>query len=255
MAPSAGKAYDIFNRFQAAVDKYIGLRVRFLGTICRDQAIATSVARQYPVALGSPSTPACQDFNLLADNINKTYKAGLIQLLRFSRYWKQRMAKAAQTSSTETKTESLEPRKVPALSPQASAESVWQCASIQLKQLIELGSIRHEQIVKLISELTTLTNSQNEKIKLLSTFKNPKTVQPTNLNTVFPSESSLTSPHPKVPIDNVQGQRAITLKHQYDESTFGSQELLLKNLRAATSRGGAPLLALLESARSHKTPE
>jgi hypothetical protein len=165
------------------------------------------------------------------------------------------MAKAAQTSSTETKTESLEPRKVPALSPQASAESVWQCASIQLKQLIELGSIRHEQIVKLISELTTLTNSQNEKIKLLSTFKNPKTVQPTNLNTVFPSESSLTSPHPKVPIDNVQGQRAITLKHQYDESTFGSQELLLKNLRAATSRGGAPLLALLESARSHKTPE
>jgi MinD-like ATPase involved in chromosome partitioning or flagellar assembly len=256
MASSANKACDIFNRFQAAVDKYTGLRVRFLGTIWRDQAIATSVVRQYPVALGSPNTPACQNFNLIADNIDKTYKTGLIKLLRFRCYWQQRMAKAAEEKAAQiSSTETLEPIKVSAPTLQACTESDWQCASMQLKQLIEHGSIRQEQIGKLISELTTLTNSQNEKTKLTSDLKNPHTIQPTNLNTEFPSESSLTGPHPKAPIDNAQSPRAITLKHQYDESTFGSQALLLKNLRADPSRGGTPLLALLENVRSHKTPE
>jgi MinD-like ATPase involved in chromosome partitioning or flagellar assembly len=257
MAPSVNKARYIFKRFQAAVDKYIGLRVRFLGAICRDQAIAASVTRQYPVALGSPSISACQDFNLLADNIDKTYKAGLIKPLRFSRYWQQRMAKAAQakpvqTPSPQTKTETQQPAKASALSPQTFAESVWQSASTQLKQLIELGSIRQEQIDKLISELRTLANTQSETGQLHSS---PNPIQPNNLNTGLPAESSLTDPHQKGSRDNAQDSGAMTLKHQYDESTFGSQELLLKKLREATGNREVPLLALLENARNHKAHE
>jgi flagellar biosynthesis protein FlhG len=265
MVPSVNKGHDIFKRFQGAVDKYIGLRVRFLGSISSHQAIATSVARQTPVTMGSPSTPACQDFNLLADNIDKTYKAGLIKSFCFSYYWRQRMAKAAQTSSAQatptqssspqTKTETQEPTKAPALTPQAFAESVWQSASNQLKQLIELGSVRQESIDKLISELRTLANTQSEKRQLPRTLENPSAIQHSNLNTGLPTENGPTEPHPKVPIDDAQDPGTMTLKHQYDESTFGSQELLLKNLREATGSGGVPLLALLENARIHKTHE
>lgn len=252
MALSVNKAHDIFNRFQTAVDKYIGLRVRFLGTIWRDQAIAASVARQYPVTLGSPSTPACQDFNLLADNIDKTYNAGLIKSLCFSRYWQQRMAKAAQTSTPKTKTETQEPTTTPALTPNTFAESVWQSASIQLKQLIELGSIRQEQIDKLISELRTLANNQSEKAQLPIILKNSNPIQHTKINTGLPSESNPMASLQKTPIDNVPEPGTMALKHQYDESTFGSQELLLKNLREVTGSGEIPLLALLETAKNHK---
>lgn len=260
MAPSVNKAHDIFKRFQAAVDKYIGLRVRFLGTIWRDKAIAASVARQYPVALGSPSAPACQDFNLLADNIDKTYKAGLIKSLRFSRYWQQRMAKAAlakptQNPSPQANTETLEPSKVSALTPEAFAESVWQNASTQLKQLIELGGIRQEQIDKLISELRTLASTQSDKAQLPSALKNPNPIQHTHLNIGLPVERPPTDSDQKEPTENTQDSSAVALKHQYDESTFGSQELLLKNLREATGHGGVPLLALLENAKNHKAHE
>ena len=80
MAPGVSRAQNIFNRFQAAVDKYIGLRIIFLGSICRDQAIVNAVARQHPVALGAPSTEACQDFNLLADNNDKSYQASPLKI-------------------------------------------------------------------------------------------------------------------------------------------------------------------------------
>lgn len=282
MAPSVDKAHEIFKRFEAAVDKYIGLRVRFLGAICHHQAIAAAVARQYPIALGSPSTPACKDFNLLADNIDKTYKAGLIKSLCFSRYWQQRMDKATQSKSdhttsdhatlaqgtstqtsnpqtrTETKTETQDPTNAPALTSDAFAESVWQSASTQLKQLIELGNIRQESIDKLISELRTLANTQIEKRQLPSVFKNQNPIQYSNLNTGLSTEISPTEAHQKEayqnePIDNGQHPGAMTLKHQYDESAFGSQELLLKNLRAANGRES--LLALLEKARNHKVKE
>jgi hypothetical protein len=270
MVPSVNKGHDIFKRFQAAVDKYIGLRVRFIGTIWRDQAIATAVARQTPVALSSPSTPACQDFNLLAINIDKTYRAGLIKSFCFSHYWQQRMAKAAQaisaqttsaqvtprqSSSPQTKTETQESTKEPVLTPRVFAESVWQSASNQLKQLIELGSIRQDSIDELISELRALSNTKSEKGQLPSTLKSPNPIQHNNLKPGLPTESSPTDPHQKAPIDNIQDPGTMTLKHQYDESTFGSQELLLKNLREATGSGGVPLLALLENARNHKTHE
>jgi len=260
MAPSVNKAHDIFKRFQAAVDKYIGLRVRFLGTIWRDQAIAASVARQYPVALGSPSTPACQDFNLLADNIDKTYRAGLIKSLPFSRYWQQRMAKASLSKVTTplnqaSKPAAPEPTTSAAITPQAFAENVWQNASVQLKQLIELGSIRQEQIDKLISDLRTLAIAQSEKAQLPSPVKNPNPIQQANLNIGLHTENGIASALQNDQAENTEDQSVSPLKHQYDESTFGSQELLLKNLREATGSGGVPLLALLESARNHKALE
>ena len=264
MAPSVNKAHDIFKRFQAAVDKYIGLRVRFLGTIWRDQAIAASVARQYPVALGSPSTPACQDFNLLADNIDKTYRAGLIKSLRFSRYWQQRMAKATVSKVTSPLTQAVKmpvsepttsPTITPPITPQAFAENVWQNASVQLKQLIELGSIRQEQIDKLISDLRTLAIAQSEKAQLPSPVKNPNPIQQANLNIGLHAESAIATAHQSGQAENTQNLSATPLKHQYDESTFGSQELLLKNLREATGSGGVPLLALLENAKNHKALE
>jgi len=260
MAPSVNKAHDIFKRFQAAVDKYIGLRVRFLGTIWRDQAIAASVARQYPVALGSPSTPACQDFNLLADNIDKTYRAGLIKTLRFSRYWQQRMARANLSKVTIPLNQAAKPAAPeitapPTITPQAFAENVWQNASLQLKQLIELGSIRQEQIDKLISDLRTLAIAQSEKAQLPNPIKNPNPIPHGNLNIRLNTENGVTAALQDDQTEDTENPNTSPLKHQYDESTFGSQELLLKSLREATGGSGVPLLALLENAKNHKALE
>jgi MinD-like ATPase involved in chromosome partitioning or flagellar assembly len=268
MAPSVNKALNIFKRFQAAVDKYIGLQVIFIGTILHHQAIADAVARQYPIAFGSPNTPACQDFKLLADNIDKTYKSGFIKSFCFSHYWQQRMAKVAQAkssqakpvevaltqpSSSETKTEAQDSISALVLTPENFAEGVWQSASNQLKQLIELGSIRQEQIDQLISELRTLAISQSEKRQLPSALEKPSSIEPTNLNTGSPAGISSTELPQKEPADNIQDPSAMVLKHQYDESTFGSQEFLLKNLRESTGSGELSLLALLEKVKNQKT--
>jgi MinD-like ATPase involved in chromosome partitioning or flagellar assembly len=258
MAPGASKAQNIFNRFQAAVDKYIGLRIIFLGSICRDQAIVNAVARQYPVALGAASTPACQDFNLLADNIDKSYKASPIKSLRFSRYWQQRMAKAAQAKRAQTsppETETQKPIKTTALTPQAFAESVWVSASTQLKQLVELGGIRQQQIDKLINELRTLTSTQSETAQLTNPKINPNLIQQSKLDTGLPKKNSPINPQSQANKDIAHNPDAGISKHQYDESTFGSQEVLLKKLREVTVSDTVPLLALLEGARNHKAYE
>lgn len=260
MAPDVSRAQNIFNRFQAAVDKYIGLRIIFLGSICRDQAIVNAVARQHPVALGAPSTQACQDFNLLADNIDKSYKASPIKSHRFSRYWQQRMAKATQekrtqTSPSETKTETQKPIKTTELTPQAFAESIWVSASTQLKQLIELGGIRQQQIDQLINELKTLASTQSETAQLTSPSINPNPTQQSNLNTGLPKKSSPINSQSQANKDIAHNPDAEISKHQYDESTFGSQEVLLKKLREVTIIDTVPLLALIEGARNHKTYE
>jgi MinD-like ATPase involved in chromosome partitioning or flagellar assembly len=260
MASGVSKAQHIFNRFQAAVDKYIGLQIIFLGSICRDQAIVNAVARQYPVVLGAPGTQACQDFNLLADNIDNSYKASSIKSLRFSRYWLQRMhnaaqAKRAQASPPETKTETPKPIQTTTLTPQAFAESIWVSASTQLKQLIELGGIHQQQIDELINELRMLATTQSEAAQLTSPSINPDPTQQSNLNASLPKKSNSKQTHSQANGDIAHHPDAEVSTHQYDESTFGSQELLLKKLREVSVSDTVPLLAFLEDARNNKTYE
>ncbi len=303
-APSINKANEIFTRFQTAVDKFIGLRVRFLSTIWRDQAIAASVARQYPVTLGSPSTPACQDFSLLANSIERTYDAGLIKPIRFSQYWQRRVDKARQVETMQrpqavtqlfAETSQSEPAQTiapldtsaltgerpkpvehldlkrsqrpspvqalsyesapsadvpdssgnagaqtsentsePIIDTQSFAEGVWETASDQIRQLIRLGSVSQEQIENLRADLATLADSLPEESK-------PRPIKNLSLEKGSETEQTKDQPTPR--------------KHRFDESTFGSQELLLKNLREASSDGVVPLMKLLDAAKNHKVTD
>jgi flagellar biosynthesis protein FlhG len=259
MAPNITKAQNIFNRFQSAVDKYIGLQIMFLGSISRDQSIVNAVARQYPAALGTPDSLACQDFNLLACNIDRGYKSSLIKSLRFSRYWQRRidrtaLVKRSQTSPQQIRIEAQKPIKAPAITHQSFAKSAWVSASTQLKQLVELGSIRKPQVDKLVNELQALASTISDANEQTSPNIESKLIQESNLDTGL---SENISPHPPSQInrDIIRNPDTDAPKHRYDESSFGSQEVLLKKLREVTDTGTVPLLALLESAKNHNVSE
>ena len=259
MAPNISKAQNIFNRFQSAVDKYIGLPIMFLGSISRDQSIVNAVARQYPAVLGTPDSLACQDFNLLARNIDKGYESSLIKSLRFSLYWQRRIDKAAlvkptQTSPQQIKIEAQKPIKTPAMTHQGFAESAWASASTQLKQLVELGSIRKQEIDKLVNELQTLAFTTSDTNERTSPNIEPESIQENNLDTGL-SKNIGARPLSVTNRDIIRSSDTDAPKHQYDESTFGSQAVLLKKLRAITDTGTTPLLALLESAKNQNLGE
>ncbi len=325
-APSINKAHEIFKRFQTAVDKFIGLRVRFLGTIWRDQAIEIAVSRQYPVALGSPTTPACQDFNLLADNIDKTYEAGLIKGVSFSQYWQRRVDKArraepavnhreaestpapasekpdtvaqltagttntenpVKASSTPATVENLQipnhsapaalkslsaetsdtkkrPVPIAELSAQGSdtaspeeqfSQSVWATASDQLLQLIRMGKVSRAQVIELQEALDECTNEHLPSAAPAS-IQNIELKKSTAQTENSPAPSAIKQLNIEENLEGDSANQAEPVrKHTYDESTFGSQEFLLKSLREANEGGSTPLMALLETARNHKATE
>lgn len=64
-------ARDVFNRFEAAVAKYIGYRVRYLGYVTRDANMSDAITRQNPILLHNPTSPASLCFTRLANNIHR----------------------------------------------------------------------------------------------------------------------------------------------------------------------------------------
>lgn len=273
MAPNAGKALQIFNRFEAAVEKYIGMQIYSLGAICLDRAVVNAVARQYPVALGAPNTCASRDFNQLADKIDTNYKTDTIKSLNFSHYWRQCMTRATRVERAESsvsparRSQTSPTRMLPfqertpqyaencALTPQTFADNVWLSASTQLKQLIELGNIGEHQISKLIDELRVLASNDGEKTKPEGKGTRPSLIYKSNITTSLPKKNSPTNQDSLVSKDMNFDPSVTIPKHQYDESTFGSQELLLKQLKRATTDDKLPLLALLERVIDKKAHE
>ncbi|MDC0662657.1 AAA family ATPase [Marinobacter sp. SS21] len=67
MARGASQAQAVFQRFQAAVRRHLGMSLHYLGAVWRDETIAQSIQHQRPVALLPESDPSCRQFLTLAD--------------------------------------------------------------------------------------------------------------------------------------------------------------------------------------------
>lgn len=101
MCGNAGQAKEVFHRFRAAVDKYIGVELQFLGYILRDESMRAAVVLQNPVAMFPNSDPSCRSFIKLADALDEA--VGDIPVnTSFSAYWHRQFREQRQQQRDDT---------------------------------------------------------------------------------------------------------------------------------------------------------
>lgn len=86
MCSSASQAKEVFHRFGAAVEKYIGVNCHYLGLVLRDESMRAAVVLQNPVAMFPDDDPSSRSFMKLSDSliaVTKTVPANG----SFSAFW------------------------------------------------------------------------------------------------------------------------------------------------------------------------
>ena len=73
MAVNYANSMEVYKRFEAAVRKYLGMKVHYLGYITDDKAIKISIGRQRPVLLHDPDALASRCFTTLAAVLSKQF--------------------------------------------------------------------------------------------------------------------------------------------------------------------------------------
>lgn len=89
MCGSTAQAREVFHRFSAAVEKYIGVRTRYLGFLMRDESLRAAVTLQSPVALFPDSDPSSRSFLRLAEALQQSLRDE-VPKSGFSAYWLRR---------------------------------------------------------------------------------------------------------------------------------------------------------------------
>ena len=87
MARGASEAQTVFRRFSAAVSRYVGVQLHYLGAVWRDETIAQSISTQSPVAMMAEDDPSCRQFWTLADMLAVRWSQGVAPANGFARYW------------------------------------------------------------------------------------------------------------------------------------------------------------------------
>lgn len=135
MARGATEAQTIYRRFSAAVSRYIGVQLHYLGAIWRDETIAQSITTQRPVAMMAPEDPSCRQFWTLADMLSVRWSQGVQPANGFARYWARLVRRRQQRRLEQQNT-----------SPQSTGNAT---NSDWLKQFREhLSSTRHDPLAQ-----------------------------------------------------------------------------------------------------------
>jgi MinD-like ATPase involved in chromosome partitioning or flagellar assembly len=101
MARGATEAQTIYRRFSAAVSRYIGVQLHYLGAIWRDETIAQSITTQRPVAMMAQEDPSCRQFWTLADMLSVRWSQGVPPANGFARYWARLVSRRQQRRRTQ----------------------------------------------------------------------------------------------------------------------------------------------------------
>lgn len=101
MCSGARQAREVFYRFAGAVEKYISIRINYLGHIQQDESLRAAVTMQSPVALMSDNDPSSKRFFHLAESLEEAVSAAPA-VPSFTAYW-QRLTRSgpAQVSAPE----------------------------------------------------------------------------------------------------------------------------------------------------------
>ncbi|MDY0007178.1 MAG: MinD/ParA family protein [Spongiibacteraceae bacterium] len=95
MCSSANEGREVYHRFAAAVDKYIGLPMHYLGFLLRDESMRAAVSLQRPVSLFPDTDPSARSFLRLADNLQLVLR-DRPPGPAFSAYWQRRFRQRAE---------------------------------------------------------------------------------------------------------------------------------------------------------------
>lgn len=86
MAGGTAQAREVYQRFSAAVEKYIGVQTHYLGFLLRDESLRVAISLQSPVALFPDSDPSSRSFIRLADALQQSLE-GFRPGLGFAGFW------------------------------------------------------------------------------------------------------------------------------------------------------------------------
>lgn len=151
MCSGAKQAREVYHRFCAAIEKYIGIESHYLGFLLRDESMRAAVVLQNPVAMFPDDDPSCRSFLRLADTLDSATSA-LASHNSFSAFWhrqfrRQRLGTEQQESSTEDSKPSAEPVD----HPQREVDYLSEVRS-RVLLLIEQGKIDIEALKKLMQD-------------------------------------------------------------------------------------------------------
>lgn len=137
MAINYANSMEVFKRFEAAVKKYLNMKVQYLGYITEDKAIRTSVSAQRPVLLQHPEAVASRCFTTLATVLSKQF-AGNSPPHSFSAYWSELAANPADSAETPP----VAPQAAPAW--EETPSQVW----LQARDLVMDPAVPEDEITR-----------------------------------------------------------------------------------------------------------
>jgi len=98
MARDYDNSIEVFNRFQAAVHKYLKTEVYYLGYVALDENVISSVSFQFPAIIMQADAPASLCFQKLADVMDKQFIA-TDKPHNFSQFWENISGKVSEKES------------------------------------------------------------------------------------------------------------------------------------------------------------
>lgn len=262
MASDSRQAWRIYERFNAAVSKYLGLTTQWLACIPRDDAMRRAVMAQKPVLLSAPGQPATMGFVTLAELLAQHFQENTVPNAVFSRYWQRLFERTAQRAAqAQAKPKALAAESVEG--EEAHPEQHWEHLQRELLALMTSQSLPQESILQLLRGMLQASANQLKSVRADLVLELLQQMEPAGLNEqqrqrlmlecrrlgldkarALANETRPVMDAAPKQVERVSGETEVR-KHGFDESRFGSQEELLRRLREAS--GSEPLLALLTS--------
>ncbi len=272
MCKSARQAREVFYRFAGAVDKYIGVRLNYLGFVLRDESLQHAVTMQSPVALFDRDDPSSQSFFRLAEALGDTLSTEQPKI-GFSAWWhalyrrqhdgalpeKQDANRKVsdKDSSAEGSSKGQQPAPAPALSKHSAItrkdrqETEGQAMANAVAGDTNGEELRRRDLYNLQTRLLTLlagrelpaTDVLRLRTSLMAAIQEyyPEARAPAEVGGVPAARNE-----PVTDSQDCQDQTTVAAicQHRYDEARFGSQSVLVEKMRA---NNDMPVVDLLDS--------
>lgn len=251
MCTGTKQARDVFHRFAGAVEKYIGIKLNYLGFILPDESLRAAVTMQSPVTLFLETDPSCKNFFRLGQALEDTL-GSLSPKASLSAYWHSRyrqhqrsqpgQGRTAAASSDNSKRQSTHTQ---SSSPKTRGNAVEHESLNKLRTrlltMFAQGDIPANPFTALIEELNKAVQRVYPDIRgsaLAQDNREPPKNSPVPVTLANPAQAD--SPKPKQPRPTASGTAS---QHRYNETRFGSQQQLLARLR---QRVDQPLIQVLD---------
>lgn len=244
MCASTNQAREIYHRFSAAVEKYIGLRTRYLGFLLRDESLRAAVTLQSPVALFPESDPSSRGFMRLAEALEQSL-AEQAPGVGFSGFWL-RQFRERRTQSAPVRPKPLAPAGAgadaaaylselkPRLQLAMAQDDGRQRVGRLLQELHTIYMQRFQQSaldpLALVDALAAAPQRDDELLRRLAERLEPWRTQAAAELLPAPRGEAATV-EPAVPLPR--------LAHGYDEQRYGPQQSLLELLRRQNGQRSA----------------